>query len=910
MRIRLTFGTAGHSIGLQRLAVVGQSIAHYHVQAKIGMGGMGEVYRATDSRLDRDVALKLLPEKFARDTERMARFEREAKVLASLNHPNIASIYGLEESNGARALVMELVEGVTLAERIKRGPLPLDEALPIAKQIAEGLEYAHERGIIHRDLKPSNVNVRPDGQVKILDFGLAKAFEGETSEEEIENSPTLSAMATRMGVLLGTAAYMSPEQARGKRVDRRADIWAFGCVLYEMLTGREAFAGETTSDILACVIRAEPDWSSIPTSVPPRIRELLRRCLQKDPKQRLRDIGDARITIEEALSGTPQEAEVLQAGTVHLPVWRRLVPWAAGILLGIVVGAVIWELRPRAPGTQIMHFSFAPPPGDSLQFRFGSTPLAISRDGMEVVFLALHAGTQRLYIRRMDRLESEPLVGTDNADMPFFSPDGRWLAFFADGKLKKVSVLGGNPITLCDAPGPFSSGTWAPDGSIIFAPSQTSGLSRISAAGGTPQPFAKLDSSKGERSHRWPQVLPGGKAVLYSSGSSDGLKWDWSIATATLKTGAVKPLRIQGWHPRYSPGGYLTLERSGGLFAVPFNPQSLEVTGSPLPVLQHQGLAISETGSLVYVPPGATLGNLAWVNRKGGVAPLGAPTKDYQPRVRLSPDGKHVVVVIVTEDSYDVWTYDILHGSLTRFTFEGDNVSPTMSRDGQRIAFSKYRTETISIMAKTVDGSGNEETLLSVQRSTGVIYLLPTSWSPDGKFLAYVQIGRSGKREIWVLPLEGERKPQLLLANQFDNSNGSFSPDGKYLAYVSNEAGRNEVYVMPFRNESRKWQISTGGGDSPVWERDGKQFFYRESGNIMGVDVRTQPAFTASTPRVIVPAKAIGDLQSGMDVFDVSPDGQRFLIHQQTSEAAQTTQINVILNWSEELRRRSASGKD
>lgn len=499
-----------------------------------------------------------------------------------------------------------------------------------------------------------------------------------------------------------------------------------------------------------------------------------------------------------------------------------------------------------------------------------------------------------------------PLVGTDNADNPFLSPDGRWVGFFADGKLKKVSVLGGNPVALCDAPGPFSSGTWAPDGSIIFAPSQTSGLLRISAAGGTPQPFTRLDSSKGERSHRWPQVLQGGKAILYSSRSTDG----WSIAAATLETGEVKRLGIRGLHPRYSPGGYLTFERPGeSLFAVPFDPQSLEVTGSPFPVLQDQGAALSETGALAYVPPGATLGNLAWVDRKGGVAPLGAPTKDYGARVRIFPDGKRIVVVIVTEGSYDIWTYDIPRGSLTRFTVEDDNVSPTISPEGRRIAFSKYGTETISIMAKTVDGSGSEEMLLS-ERSTGVSYLLPTSWSPDAKFLTYVQIGRSGKREIWVLPLEGERKPQLVLANQFDNSSGSFSPDGKYLAYVSNETGRNEVYVMPFQNGSGKWQISTGGGDSQVWERDGKQLFYRENGNIMGVDVRTQSAFTASTPRVIVPSKAIGNLASGMDVFDVSPDGQRFLIHQQSSEGAQTAQINVILNWSEELRRRNSSDKN
>jgi eukaryotic-like serine/threonine-protein kinase len=891
--------------------VVGLSIAHYHVQAKIGAGGMGEVYRAQDTRLGRDVALKLLPEKFARDNERMARFEREAKVLASLNHPNIASIYGFEESNGARALVMELVEGVTLAECIKKGRLPVEEALPIAKQIAEGLEYAHERGIIHRDLKPSNVKVTPNGQVKILDFGLAKALEGEMSEEEMQNSPTLSAMATRAGVLLGTAAYMSPEQARGKRVDRRADIWAFGCVLYEMLTGREAFGGETTSDILACVIRAEPDWTGLPPSVPARIRELLRRCLQKDAERRLRDIGEARIAIEEVLFSEPQEMWTLPAGAIRSPLWRRAAPWAAGILLGTMVGLVVWELRPRPDAAQIVHFSFGPPEGDSLVFRFGSTPLAISRDGTKVVFLARHGGTPQLYVRRMDRLESEPLAGTDNADNPFFSPDGKWVGFFADGKLKKVSVVGGTPVTLCDAPA-GASGAWAPDDSIIFALNTWSGLMRVPAAGGTPQPFTRLDTSKGEKTHNGPEILPGGKAVVYGSGSPDGRQWDWAIAVATLKTGEVKTLPIRSGHARYVPGGYLAYERQEGLFVVPFDLQRLEVTGSPFPILQEQGFAFSETGSLAYVPRGATLGNLAWVDRKGVVEPLGTPTRNYGGRVQLSPDGKHVVLVIGTEGLFDVWTYELAHGALTRFTLgDGDSVGPTWSPDGRRIAFSRYKGGNISIVAEAVDGSGIEETLLPAQTRTMISYIQPASWSPDGRFLVYWQI-RSGKRESWVLPLEGERKPRALLANQFDNGAASFSPDGKYLAYVSNETGRDEVYVMPFGSGTGKWQISTGGGDvaMAVWGRDGKQLFFRESGNIMGVDVRTQPVFTASTPRVIVPANAIGNLKSdGMDNFAVSPDGQRFLIHQQ-SGGSKAPQIHVVLNWTEELRRRSASGKD
>lgn len=453
--------------------MLAQTIAHYRVQGKIGAGGMGEVYRATDTRLGRDVAIKVLPEALARDAERMGRFEREAKVLASLNHPNIASIYGLEESNGARALVMELVEGLTLAERIRQGPIPLDEALPFAKQIAEGLEYAHERGIIHRDLKPSNVKLTSDGQIKILDFGLAKALEGDASEEELLNSPTLSAVATRAGVLLGTAAYMSPEQARGKRADRRADIWAFGCVLYEMLTGQGPFSGETTSDVLACVIRAEPDWPAVSGSVPARIRELMHRCLQKDPRQRLQAIGEARITLEEVLSGAPQEARAPQAQTAAEPVWQRALPWAAGVLLAVVVGVGVWELRPRPDPPPVVHFSFGAPAGDSLVFRFGSVPLAISPDGNTIVFTVRHNGTSQLYLRRLDRLEVVPLKGTDDGLNPFFSPDGRWIAFFSSGKLKKVSVLGGTPVILCDAP-LHRGGTWTPDNSIIFAPNVSS----------------------------------------------------------------------------------------------------------------------------------------------------------------------------------------------------------------------------------------------------------------------------------------------------------------------------------------------------------------------------------------------------------------------------------------------------
>jgi serine/threonine-protein kinase len=632
--------------------------------------------------------------------------------------------------------------------------------------------------------------------------------------------------------------------------------------------------------------------------------------LQKDPKQRLQAIGEARVAIEETLSATPLEAAAVPPpGIVSRRIWRRSMPWAAGILLALVVGIAVWELRPRPDAPQIVQFSFGSPAGDSLAFRFGATPLAISRDGTEVVFLVRHSGATQLYLRRMDRLESGALKGTDNADNPFFSPDGQWVGFFADGKLKKVSVLGGTPVTLCDA-SISRGGTWAPDDSIIFAPSSTSGLMRVSATGGTPQPFTRLDSSKGERTHRWPQVLPGGKAAIYASGST----FNSATVVATLKTGNVKTLPLRGGYARYVTGGYLVFERPDGLFASSFDLDRLEVTGSPFPVLQVlaspvngvAAVAVSETGSLVYVPGGATIGNLAWVDRNGVLETVGAPARDYFPRIQLSPEGKRIVVVIQEGGSRDVWVYDILRGTLTRLTFgEGDNASPILSPDGQRIAFTRFKDGSTSILAKPADGRGSEETLLPAQAST----ILPGSWSPNGKFLAYSQSSRSGKLEIWVVPLEGEHKPQPLMANQFDEVSAAFSPDGKYLAYASNESGHNEVYVIPFGQGSGKWQISTGGGNLPVWARNGKELFYRYRGDIMGVDVTTQPVFKASAPRAIVPAKALASLSSGLDNFDVGPDGQRFLIHQQSSEAGQTLQINVVLNWNQELQRLTPAAK-
>jgi Tol biopolymer transport system component len=899
--------------------VTGQMIAHYRVQEKIGAGGMGEVYRAQDTRLCRDVALKVLPEAFARDTERMARFEREAKVLASLNHPNIASIYGLEELNGAHALVMELVEGPTFAERIRQGRIPLEEVLTFAKQIADGLEYAHERGIIHRDLKPSNVKLTPESQVKLLDFGLAKALEGETVEPELQNSPTLSAAATRTGVLLGTAAYMSPEQARGKRVDRRADIWAFGCMLYEMFSGRAAFTGETTSDILASVIRAEPDWSSLPGSVPPRIHELLRRCLQKDAKQRLRDIGDARIIIEEALSGSVA-SDTVPAGGLTRGLQHRGMGWAwlvAGLVLGAVGAVVIASyLRPSPGKRPVSRFAFGFPAPDSQPAASEGFPLrdfpavAISRDGTRIAYIGASGHTTQLFMRRVDHLEPQPLPDSANATSPFFSPDGQWVGFFADGKVKKASVQGGEATTLCDAP-INRSATWGPDSTITFAPTLFGGLMRVSAAGGSPEILTAPDVSKGELTYRWPEILPGEKAILFviASAQDIGSFSESKIVAMRLDTREKKILPILGTYPRYSPSGHLLFERDGRVFAVAFDPHRLEVTGQPVPVLDgvktspNSGaadFAVSDTGSLVYLPENAYThdGRIVWVDRKKQVKELAAPARHYG-SPHISPDGERIAVAIPSGSSgSDVWVYEIPHGTLTRLTFDEHSSAPIWSPDGKRIAFATTRPTGPAILVKPADGSGAEETLVTGES----LILVPTSWSSDGKFLAYWAVGSATGRDIWITPLTGERKPQPFLQTKFNEIQARFSPDNRWIAYQSEESGRYEVYVQPFPGPGGKWQISTNGGTTPVWAQNGRELFYMSSGNFMSVSVTTQPTFSASTPRIVAdyPPFLMGRLSNG--VYDVSPDGQRFLFVKANVENGPPDEVRVVLNWTEELK--------
>ncbi|MEE9236055.1 MAG: protein kinase, partial [Candidatus Acidoferrales bacterium] len=657
-------------------------LGHYKVLEPIGAGGMGEVYRARDERLNRDVAIKVLPEAFARDADRLARFQREAQLLASLNHPNIGSIYGLEEDDGISCLVLELIEGPTLAERIARGPLPLQEALKISRQMAEALEAAHDRGIIHRDLKPGNVKVTPEGMVKVLDFGLAKALEGEPAAVDVSKSPTLGAPASQVGILLGTAGYMSPEQAKGKPVDRRADIWAFGVVLVEMLTGKPLFEGETVSETLAAVMMREPDLSALPGDTPPPIRRLLTRCLQKDPRQRLQAIGEARIVMEDLLAGKVEEAVVPGAAAVIAqPAWRRLLPW--GLLVVVAVGAAtavaFWSPWQSEPVQQPMRLRVEISPENPLYVDLGAAA-ALSPDGTKLAYVAGSGANRMLYLRTLEQYEGAPLSGTEGARSPFFSPDGQWIGFFTNNKLKKVSVAGGAPLTLCDTQ-QNRGGTWGPDDTIVFAPDITTGLSRVPASGGTPEPIT--ERQQGERSHRWPSFLPDGQHVLFI-GQRGGQDYDdASIEVLNLETGERKVVHEGGTYPRYLPTGHLAYIRDGTLFAAPFDLDRLEVTGTPAPVLQEvlstpggtsgtgaAQYAFSQNGLLVYLTgtPAVQKFPIVWVDRRGNVTPMVEDQRNYS-MPRLSPDGTRLALVIEEESSTDIWVYDIERGAMTRLTF-------------------------------------------------------------------------------------------------------------------------------------------------------------------------------------------------------------------------------------------------
>jgi len=879
---------------------------------------MGEVYRARDERLCRDVALKVLPSEFARDAQRMARFGREAQLLAALNHPHIATLYGLEESGSTRALAMELVEGPTLAERIAQGPLPLDEILALARQIAEALEYAHEHGIIHRDLKPPNVKVTPEGTVKVLDFGLAKALAEESAPPDISNSPTLSGAATKAGHILGTAAYMSPEQARGKPADRRADIWSFGVLLYEMLTGKPSFPGETVSDTLAAVLRAEPDWSVLPAATPPRIRRLLRRCLEKDPKRRLQAIGEARITLEEQISGRAAgAASAVGEQAAASPPARGLIPWVIAAAFAVITAVLSWNLlRPaREAPKPVTRFSLQLPATQSLKAD-NEPALVLSPDGSRLVYLAAVDAWPQLMFRSLNRLEAAPLPGTQNAEGPFFSPDGNWVGFSADNELKKVSVNGG-PISSLAQGIVWRGATWGPDDTIVYAPQATSGLMRVPASGGAPQAVTQLDPAKKERTHRWPQFLPGGKAVLFTVGTLDSPDYydDARIDAVVLATGERRVVYSGASMARYVPTGHLVLARGGGLFAVEFDAERLKVTGSPIPVLE--GLAgeegtgavhfsLADNGTLTYVPGGrrGATSSFAWVDRSGTFQQLTLPPRAYLDP-SLSPDGTRLAVASSAGKDQDIWVYDFPRATLNRLTFGGSSRAPHWSPDGKRIAYSTLAPDGKNdIYIKAADGSGTVEL---VSRSDYFQYV--SSWSPDGKKLVCGRWNEHGTRNIWVVSLEGDRKPGRFSQAEFVESNASISPDGRWLAYVSLESGRYEVYVRPFDGSPGKWQVSTEGGREPRWPASGRELYYRSlDSRMMVAAVEAGARFRAGAPRTLF--SGVYNVNTQTDtLYDVAPDGRRFLMEHPSEAESNSRQMNVVLNWFEELRSLTAATK-
>jgi eukaryotic-like serine/threonine-protein kinase len=895
----------------------GTRLGPFEILSAIGAGGMGEVYRGRDTRLGRDVAIKVLPSNFVNDPERLSRFQREARMLAALNHPNIATIYGLEQCDGVTCLVMELVSGETLAERVKSGPLGIEEALKIAVQIAEALEAAHEKSIIHRDLKPANVKVTPEGKVKVLDFGLAKAFADDAANDDPANSPTMSAAATMQGVILGTAAYMSPEQARGKVCDKRTDIWAFGCVLYELLTGKQAFAGDTTTEILAAVLKEEPEWKILPVSTPTKIRDLLRRCLQKEKSGRARDAGDARIEIEEALSA-PAVAEPAPTEKGVRAFGPRWLVVAAGALLvvAVVTAIAVWNLKPTPP-RPVTRTVINLPPGQQLAGLESGLAVALSPDGTHLVYVARQGGTQRIYLRAMDGLESKPLPGTEEAVNPFFSPDGQWLGFFAGSKLMKVSVSGGAAEAVSDAS--FSGGAnWGSQGTILFSPTTNSVLMQVGDAGGAPQPLTRFE--KGDASHRWPEFLPGDKAVLFVVTTTATSFGNALVAVQSVGRGQRRNLIQRGIYPRYAPSGHLVYAQGGGLVAVPFDPRRLAAMGAAVPVvegvLQSPSIgaaqySFSTTGSLVYVSGGvqAAQRRLVWVSRNGAEQPLAAPVHAYF-APRLSPDGRRVAVGILEPEPQN-WLYDLARETLTRLTFEGDyNSVPVWTPDGKRIAFISNKEGPLNIFWQLADGSGGLERL-----TTSEYIHTPQSFSPDGQLLAFYEVNPTTQRDIWVLRMGGPslgptqaRMAQLFLRTPFDESAPCFSPEGHWLAYISNESGRYEVYVQPYPGPGGKYQISTEGGTEPVWNPNGRELFYRSGDKMMAVEIATQPGFAAGKPRMLFEGRYEA-APVPISNYDVSPDGQRFLMLKPTEQAqAAPTQINVVLNWFEELKRRVPTG--
>jgi serine/threonine-protein kinase len=914
----------------KRPSMVGRRLREYELQAQLGAGGMGEVYRARDRKLGRDVAIKVLPAPLAHDRDRVARFRREAQILATLNHPHIAAIYALEEVDDVLGLVLELVDGPTLAERLSTGPLAVREAVTVARQMAAALEAAHEKGIVHRDLKPANIKLTLAGTVKVLDFGLAKAL----ADRALPDAGLGPVDATREGVIVGTATYMSPEQARGLALDQRTDIWAFGCVLYETLAGRKAFSGKSVADCMAAILQREPDWNALPSSTPASVIELLRRCLEKDSARRLGDIRDAFDPLDEVLADHPGRVRTLAGASV-----RRRSPRAA--ILAVTAATLIasafafrWiramTVRPVAIDLALANTESIVPTH--------SSEVALSPDGNMIAYATIRAMAnmpdmtgdpaftsmpampmnEQIYVRPTGRDGARPIGGAVGSG-PFFSPDSQWVGFWhaSTATLRRVAVSGGAPVRICSAPSGMAGATWGPDGTIVFA---WFDLLRVAADGGSPSVLLKVDEQRGERFYRHPSFLPSGKAIVFTIGKADTDSYDDSdIAVLSLDTGKKKILVEGGTSPRYSPSGHLIYARGGKLLAVRLDAQTLEVTGQPFEVADGvfmsatTGMAaygISRDGHLVYAAGPVERGARVpvWVDRHGRRSALPLPPRPYL-HPRLSPNG-HQVAIEVEGASHDIFTYDLDRAVLTKMSFDGASHWPLWTPRGDRLTFRSWKTGTMTMWTMPADGSGPPELLTSLGSMQS-----PESWSPDGGTLAFTQMddAESGS-DIYVLPMKGDRRPRPLVRTKFSEGSPKFSPDGRWVVYSSNESGRPEIYAMAYPGPGPKIQISTDGGTDPVWRHDEREVFYRNGDLMMGVDVIGGQTLTASKPRVLWEGHYLAGVGSSCGMsgptsanYDVSADGQRFLMIEDTAQNVECKRLHVVSNWSRELTARPAT---
>jgi len=894
----------------------GHKLAHYEILEPIGKGGMGEVYRARDTKLDRDVAIKVLPEEFANDEERLARFEREAKLLASLNHPNIATLHGLEECDGQQFLVMELVEGETLAERITAGPIPLEEIVGIFGQIAAGLGAAHEHGVIHRDLKPANIMLGTGGP-KVVDFGLARTHLTETERQNLSESPTVT-KETATGVILGTAPYMSPEQARGQHLDRRSDIWAFGCCLYEALAGQPAFLGDTLSDTIAKILTSEPDWSTLPSNVPVSIGKLLHRCLAKQPEQRLHDISDARLELEDTTFGEHELSGSKRASSIGVGS-RALLPWTLFGLTAIVATIVIVRTPPKST-SQVMRARVILP-----ETHDARTLSVLSPDGSQVVYEATEGDQRRLYVRRLDDGVSAGIVGTESSEAlqgsqrpssPFFSPDGQWVGFFDTwaGQLKKTSLEGVGAIDLVEVPAP-RGGDWGPDGTIVYGV-RRGGLRVVSEDGGASEELTTLD--EGERSHRWPQLLRNGTAVLFISIS--GQRDTDKIMVQSLKTGERRDLAT-GSYARYVPTGHLVFTREQTLFAMPFDLDRLQVRGTATPV--QRGVAsprgvsgsrgdfsFSGTGTLVYRPRVNPSRQLALVDRRGNQQPLPAPLMSYDV-ARFAPDGRHVAVSTMTDGN--VHLYEMEQNRLTELLVPFEDETGTRWQPKRVFSWSPNGGE-IGFLASSSGRTSGDFFVMPVNRGGDAIRHVfsleggltsnVVDWSPDGQRLLYVSQEGNVDYDIAELPLRPEGSPTFLVQSSSRDWSPAYSPDGHWIAYGSDASGRHEVYVMPVDRSRGARQVSIDGGFAPTWSPTGRAIYYRNGEEMMmTLSVTTEPVLSAGPPQKLF---AVSNWQRASSLssrsYDISPDGEQFVLILGEDESA-ASHLHLIVNWFEELKR-------